>query len=502
MAMGRSYSVGVIGVEGLIIEVEAYLDPGAAGVCLVGLPDTALQESRDRIRAAVRNSGDAWPQGRVTLALSPATVRKVGSMHDAALAVAVLVASGGLPADAAKRAVVLGELALDGRLRPVRGVLPAVLAARRAGWSDVVVPEANMSEAGLVTGLRVHGAPSLKALCSWLRGERELPRPSPKPQEPTEQGPDLADVVGHGEARFALEVAAAGAHHLMLTGPPGVGKTLLAARLVGLLPQLSEEEALEVTAIHSLAGSLSEERPVVLRPPFIAPHHTTSVTALVGGGVGMATPGAVSKAHCGVLFLDECAEMGVQSLESLRTPLEEGEVRIARRDGVARYPARFQLVLACNPCPCAPSRDLDCVCPPQLRRRYLGRLSGPLMDRVDLRVRLHHISAGMFEQERGESSQTVRARVAEARTAAAKRWQSYGWRTNAQVPGPVLRQEFPLAKPALQPLELALRRGMVSARGADRCLRVAWTLSDLAGKDSPTVSEVAQALSFRDRSAA
>jgi magnesium chelatase family protein len=288
----------------------------------------------------------------------------------------------------------------------------------------------------------------------------------------------------------------------MLTGPPGVGKTLLAARLVGLLPQLSEEEALEVTAIHSLAGSLSEERPVVLRPPFIAPHHTTSVTALVGGGVGMATPGAVSKAHCGVLFLDECAEMGVQSLESLRTPLEEGEVRIARRDGVARYPARFQLVLACNPCPCAPSRDLDCVCPPQLRRRYLGRLSGPLMDRVDLRVRLHHISAGMFEQERGESSQTVRARVAEARTAAAKRWQSYGWRTNAQVPGPVLRQEFPLAKPALQPLELALRRGMVSARGADRCLRVAWTLSDLAGKDSPTVSEVAQALSFRDRSAA
>ncbi|MGL6235337.1 MAG: YifB family Mg chelatase-like AAA ATPase [Segniliparus sp.] len=502
MAMGKSYSVGMVGFEGLVIEVEAYLGAGAAGVCLVGLPDASLQESRDRVRAAVHNSGAAWPQGRVTLALSPATVRKVGSVHDAALAVAVLVASGGLPAEAARRAVVLGELALDGRLRPVRGVLPAVLAARKAGWSDVVVPEANLSEAGLVSGMRVHGAPSLRALCSWLRGERELPGPPERPGEPPVQAPDLADVVGHEEARFALEVAAAGAHHLMLTGPPGVGKTLLASRLVGLLPQLTAEESLEVTALHSLAGSLSEEHPVVLRPPFIAPHHTASVPALVGGGVGTAAPGAVSKAHCGVLFLDECAEIGARALESLRTPLEEGEVRIARRDGVVRYPARFQLVLACNPCPCAPSRDLDCVCPPQLRRRYLGKLSGPLMDRVDLRVRLHQVSAGMFESERAESSETVRARVVAARGAARERWQSHGWRTNAEVPGPVLRQQFPLGKAALRPVELALRRGVVSARGADRCVRVAWTLSDLAGKSSPTVDEVAQALSFRDRSAA
>ncbi|ERG69325.1 Mg chelatase-like protein [Segniliparus rugosus ATCC BAA-974] len=363
MPMGRSHSVGVIGVDGLVIEVEAYLGSGASGVCLVGLPDAALQESRDRIRAAVHNSGAAWPQGRVTLALSPATIRKVGSMHDAALAVAVLVASGSLPAASAKRAVILGELALDGRLRPVRGVLPAMLAARKAGWTDVVVPEANLPEAGLVTGLRAHGAASLRSLCAWLRGERELPGPEERPPVPSDPCPDLADVVGHEEARFALEVAAAGAHHLMLTGPPGVGKTLLAARLVGLLPELTEEESLEVTAIHSLAGSLSETQPVVLRPPFIAPHHTTSVSALVGGGVGMATPGAVSKAHCGVLFLDECAEMGAKALESLRTPLEEGEVRIARRDGVASYPARFQLVLACNPCPCAPSRERDCVCP-------------------------------------------------------------------------------------------------------------------------------------------
>lgn len=502
MPMGRSHSVGVIGVDGLVIEVEAYLGSGASGVCLVGLPDAALQESRDRIRAAVHNSGAAWPQGRVTLALSPATIRKVGSMHDAALAVAVLVASGSLPAASAKRAVILGELALDGRLRPVRGVLPAMLAARKAGWTDVVVPEANLPEAGLVTGLRAHGAASLRSLCAWLRGERELPGPEERPPVPSDPCPDLADVVGHEEARFALEVAAAGAHHLMLTGPPGVGKTLLAARLVGLLPELTEEESLEVTAIHSLAGSLSETQPVVLRPPFIAPHHTTSVSALVGGGVGMATPGAVSKAHCGVLFLDECAEMGAKALESLRTPLEEGEVRIARRDGVASYPARFQLVLACNPCPCAPSRERDCVCPPQLRRRYLGRLSGPLMDRVDLRVRLHQVSKGMFEGERAESSETVRSRVVAARAAARERWRQHGWRTNAEVPGPALRQEFPLAKASLQPLEFALRRGMVSARGADRCLRVAWTLSDLAGKESPTVAEVAQALSFRDRSAA
>ena len=257
-----------------------------------------------------------------------------------------------------------------------------------------------------------------------------------------------------------------------------------------------------MTAIHSVAGTLSADRPLVTDPPFIAPHHTASVSSLVGGGSGMAKPGAVSRAHRGVLFLDEVAEMGTKALEALRTPLEDGEVRIARRDGVARYPARFQLILAANPCPCAPPRDADCVCPPTARRRYLGRLSGPLLDRVDLRVRMETVATGALMGEAGESTEDVRARVARARAAAAERWGVHGWSTNAEVPGPALRQKFRLPAAALKPVEWALRKGAITARGADRALRVAWTLADLAELDAPGEVQVAAALDFRDRGTA
>ncbi|WP_028476504.1 YifB family Mg chelatase-like AAA ATPase [Nocardia sp. CNY236] len=499
MVLGRAHSVAVSGVEGVIVEIEADIGQGLPAIHLVGLPDTALQESRDRVRSAVANSGEKWPDTRVILALSPATLPKLGSVYDLALAVAVLHASGCVPGERLAKTILLGELALDGRVRRVRGVLPAVIAARTAGRAAVVVPEATLAEAALVTGIEVYGASSLREVVSWLCGRGTLTVPESNSPAPVRAGGDLSEVTGQEEARWALEVAAGGGHHLLLTGPPGIGKTMLAQRLPSLLPPLAEPEALEVTAIHSMAGALSDDHPLVTAAPFVAPHHSTSITAMIGGGSGIARPGAVSRAHRGVLFLDECAEIGAKVLDALRTPLEEGEVRIARRDGVARYPARFQLVLAANPCPCAPARDVDCVCAPLARRRYLGKLSGPLMDRVDIRVRMYGESSAAFGTAVAESSEVVRARVARAREAAAARWREYGWLTNADVPGHVLRQRYRLPRESLAPVEGALQRGRLSARGADRAIRVAWTICDLRGGDIPSAQDVVLALNFRQR---
>ena len=378
---------------------------------LVGLPDTALQESRDRVRAAITNCGNTWPMARLTLALSPATLPKMGSVYDLALAAAVLSAHGKKEWERLEKTLLLGELALDGRVRPVKGVLPAVLTAKREGWPAVVVPVDNLREASLVDGVEVLGARTLGQLHAWLSGKAQLDERVEAPTAAPEVEVDLADVVGQCHARYAVEVAAAGAHHLTLTGPPGVGKTMLAQRLPGLLPELSHSESLEVTAIHSVAGLLSGDTPLITRPPFVAPHHTSSVAALVGGGSGMARPGAVSRAHRGVLFLDEYAEVGNSALEALRTPLEDGEIRLARRDGVARYPARFQLVLAANPCPCASPDPRECICTSAAKRRYLSKLSGPLLDRVDLRVFMHREKAGAFAADAGESTALVRDRV-------------------------------------------------------------------------------------------
>src|SRR4051794_36254174 len=393
MALGRAFSVAVRGVDGAIVEIEADITSGLPGVHLVGLPDAALQEARDRVRAAITNCGNEWPMARLTLALSPATLPKMGSVYDIALSVAVLSAHQKKSWALADKTVLLGELALDGRVRPIKGVLPAVLAAKREGWPAVVVPIDNLAEASLVDGISVWGARSLRQVQYWLEGKGSLDDRIDEVAAAVEPVTDLADVVGQTHARFAVEVAAAGAHHLMLTGPPGVGKTMLAQRLPGLLPPLTLEESLEVTAIHSVAGLLSGGTPLITRPVFVAPHHTSTVASMVGGGSGMARPGAVSRAHRGVLFLDECAELGSSVLEALRTPLEDVDPRLPRRAGVPCSPARFQLVLAATPCPCAPANPADCICPAAAKRRSLGKLSGPLMARVDLRVELHRARA-------------------------------------------------------------------------------------------------------------
>lgn len=502
MTLGRAFSVAVRGLDGLIVEIEADITSGLPGVHLVGLPDAALQESRDRVRAAITNSGQNWPQSRLTLALSPATLPKMGSVYDIALAAAVLSADRKAPWSRLEKTVLLGELALDGRVRPVHGVLPAVLAAKNEGWSAAVVPVDNLAEASLIDGIDVYGVATLEQLHGWLVGAVRLQGRITTVAPEIVPAEDLAEVIGQDRARFAVEVAAAGAHHLMLTGPPGIGKTMLAQRLPGLLPPLTESESLEVTAIHSVAGLLSGSAPLITRPPFIAPHHSSSVAALVGGGSGMARPGAVSRAHRGVLFLDECAEIRVSALEALRTPLEDGEIRLARRDGVARYPARFQLVMAANPCPCAPADPRDCTCKPLVKRHYLGRLSGPLLDRVDLRVEMYPVRAGAFSAADGESTAAVRERVANARAAAAQRWEPHGFHTNAEVGGALLRRRFRLGATAMAPLRTALDRGLLSIRGANRTLRVAWTLCDLAGRTSPGLDEVSAALSFRQGGAA
>ncbi|UXY22181.1 YifB family Mg chelatase-like AAA ATPase [Streptomyces cynarae] len=526
MGFARTCSVALVGVEGVVVEVQADLEPGVAAFTLVGLPDKSLTESRDRVRAAVVNSGGEWPQKKLTVGLSPASVPKAGSGFDLAVACAVLGAAERIDPRVLADIVMIGELGLDGRVRPVRGILPAVLAAADAGYEQVVVPECAAAEASLVPGVSVLGVRSLRQLIAVLTDEPvpdeehdEQGRPDPllaglrvpgtgaatgmhsvgAAQHDT--GHDLADVVGQNSARTAVEVAAAGGHHLFLEGPPGAGKTMLAERLPAILPRLSRQESLEVTAVHSVAGLLPPGKPLIDIAPYCAPHHSATMQALVGGGPGVARPGAVSLSHRGVLFLDETPEFSSHALDALRQPLESGHVVIARSAGVVRFPAKFLMVLAANPCPCGrfSQRDTHCECPPSAIRRYQARLSGPLLDRVDLRVEVDPVTRAELTDRgaRGETTATVADRVHAARQRAATHLADTPWRTNSEVPGRELRSRWHAAPGAMDEAERNLERGVLTARGLDRVLRVAWTIADLVGHDRPNATDVALALQLR-----
>ena len=506
MKLAQTASAIIVGVDAHIIEVEAHLADGLVGTAITGLADTSINESRDRVRAAVSSTGYPWPQQRITIGLSPAWLPKRGSALDLAIALAVLAADGKLPAERLRRMLIIGELGLDGTVRAVRGVLPIALAARRWGFTAIMVPVANMAEAQLVPELQVIGVGSLGHALRSLGVPCGVGAETSTQQIELDDAVDtrdLIDVKGQQQAKYALEVAAAGGHHIALLGPPGVGKTLLAERLPSILPPLEQDAALEVTAVQSVLS----DRPVQLqtRPPFAAPHHGASATAVIGGGaVGSPKVGLITAAHRGVLFLDEAPEFAINVLEALRQPLESGSIAIARAGFAVVMPARFQLVVAANPCPCGLAFDSQgrCRCDSTRRMKYLARISGPLMDRIDVRVIVEPPTNGevaLGATDQGETSNQVAARVLSARDRQRTRLAGTPWRTNAEVPGPVIRKRWslPLRTQEFFNAQFGRQEGG-SVRGMDRTLRMAWTCADLNGNDAPTGDDLVLAMRLRD----
>jgi len=504
VSLAKTISVGLYGLSGTIIEVETDISSQLPSFSLVGLPDASLSEATARVRAACTNSGFGFPSKKVLVNLSPAAVPKSGSAFDLSIAVSILAANDAVPKSALDQICFIGELGLDGSLRQVPGVLPMVMHARNCGFTRVICPLGNLSEASMVEGIGVLGALNLESLANWLNGKGDLEQPSslaPVAAAEGAIGMDLSQVIGQNQAVEGLIVAAAGGHHIAMVGAPGAGKTMLAERLPGILPALSTEQALEVAAIESIAGNGQIALRLDTAPRFQAPHHSASTAALIGGGTGVPRPGAVSKAHHGVLFLDEALEFHGHSLDSLREPLESGRVLINRSGGSAVFPAKFQLVLAANPCPCGLSglADRDCTCTAMAIRRYTNRLSGPVLDRIDIRLNIKPVSLGanlgLFDV--GPSTTQALTRVAAARLASAERLDSFGYRLNSEVPGPLLRGRLGIGEKALKDLNRMLVTGKTSMRGYDRCLRLAWTIADLEGQQKPGVDQVRIAVSLR-----